>query len=67
MAVGRGEVDGSWKGGEKEKRRKERKGKVALQTASRIGGICLRQEIGKNCRCAIQDLTLQTQNLFPLA
>lgn len=29
---------------------KEGEVKVALQMANRLGGICLRQEIGKNCR-----------------
>lgn len=44
-------TDGPGRGGREIGRgegRKERK--VALQMPNRLGGICLRQEIGKNCR-----------------
>ena len=37
-------------GGERKGEVKRKGGKVALQMANRLGGICLRQEIGKNCR-----------------
>lgn len=35
---------------EGERERKRERWKVALQMANPLGGICLRQEIGKNCR-----------------
>lgn len=55
--------------GERAKQKKEGryKGKVALQMAIRLGGFCLRQEIGKNRRwqkCNPGSHTANTQYVF---
>lgn len=49
-AGGNKKTNGSGRGERKRGEGEGKGGKVALQMANRLGGICLRQEMGENCR-----------------